>query len=87
MISFKESNRDKHFYLAIPVGLILTILGAIGVAIGLEFKDCHYANGSAPLRDWNWSSWDWKDFMWTVLGGLVGQSIQVGVIVLLIWVI
>lgn len=87
MISFKKSNRDKHFYLAIPVGFILTILCAIGVAIGLEFKDCHYANGSAPLKDWNWSSWDWQDFMWTVLGGLVGQTIQVGVIVLIICLI
>lgn len=67
---FKESNRNKHFLYAIPIGLILTILCAIGVAAGMEFKDKMYGN-----------KWDWKDFGFTVLGGLVGQILQILLII------
>lgn len=67
---FKESNRSKHFFYAIPVGLILTILCVIGVAAGMEFKDKMYGN-----------KWDWKDFGFTVLGGLVGQILQILLII------
>ncbi len=49
--NFKESNRNKHFLYAIPIGLILTILCVIGVAAGMEFKD----------KAWG-GKWDWKDF-------------------------
>jgi hypothetical protein len=35
----KESNRQKHFLYAIPIGLVFTILCVLGVASGLEFKD------------------------------------------------
>lgn len=31
-----ESNRQKHFLYAIPIGFILTILCVIGIASGLE---------------------------------------------------
>lgn len=61
---FLESNRWKHFLYAIPIGLLLTILCAIGVAGGMEFKDKEYRN-----------KWDWLDFGFTVLGGLIGQSL------------
>ena len=67
---FKESNRNKHFLYAIPIGLILTILCVIGVAAGMEFKDKMYGN-----------KWDWKDFGFTVLGGLVGQILQILLII------
>lgn len=77
---FTESNRYKHFLLAIPFGVVFTILCALGLALGMEFKDCHYANGDKPLRDWNWSNWDWLDFAATILGGLVGQIIQIAII-------
>ena len=70
---FKESNRWKHFLYAIPIGLILTILCVIGVAAGLEFKDKSYGN-----------AWDWKDFWFTILGGTVGQIIQIILILLLV---
>ena len=69
---FKESNRWKHFLYAIPIGLILTVLCAIGVAGGMEFKD----------KAWG-GMWDWKDFWFTVLGGLVGQILQIGIILLI----
>lgn len=67
---FLDSNRYKHFLFAIPIGLVLTILCALGVAAGMEFKD----------KQWG-GQWDWVDFGCTVLGGLVGQAIQI----LLIW--
>nr|DAN37402.1 MAG TPA: putative periplasmic lipoprotein [Crassvirales sp.] len=69
---FKESNRYKHFLCAIPIGFLLTILCAIGCAGGMEFKDRQYSN-----------YWDWKDFWFTVLGGLVGQILQIILIIIL----
>lgn len=62
---FTESNRWKHFVLAIPAGALLTILFALGLGMGMEFKD----------RQWG-GKWDWLDLLATVLGGLVGQAIQ-----------
>lgn len=67
--SFLESNRWKHFMLAIPIGLIFTILCVLGVAAGMEFKDKMYGN-----------QWDWKDFNYTIIGGLIGQIIQIIII-------
>lgn len=77
---FTESNRYKHFLLAIPFGVVFTILCALGLALGMEFKDCHYVNGDRLLMDWNWSNWDWLDLTATILGGLVGQVIQIAII-------
>ena len=37
--SLKESNRYKHLFCAIPIGLFFTILAVIGCAFGMEFKD------------------------------------------------
>ena len=70
---FKESNRWKHFICAIPIGLIFTILCVLGIAIGMEFKDKQYGN-----------LWDWKDFGFTLLGGFIGQIIQVLIILLIV---
>lgn len=69
----KESNRDKHFIYAIPVGLVFTILCVLGLAAGLEFKDKQHGG-----------YWDWLDFTATILGGLVGQVIQVLIILMFI---
>lgn len=66
---FNTSNRPKHFFLAIPIGFFLTLLCVIGVASGMEFKDMQYGN-----------KWDWADWVYTVLGGTVGQSL------LLFWI-
>lgn len=68
-----ESNRQYHFLYAIPIALVLTILCAIGVASGMEFKDKQYGN-----------KWDWLDWLATVLGGLVGQIIQLVILLCLI---
>lgn len=59
-----ENNRISHFFLAIPIGLFLTILCVLGVASGMEFKDKQYGG-----------EWDWKDWGATMLGGLIGQIV------------
>lgn len=68
-----ESNRDKHFLYAIPIGLVLTILAVIGVAFGMEFKDYQYGN-----------KFDWLDLIATIIGGLIGQILQIGIILLIV---
>lgn len=61
----KESNRLKHLVYAIPIGLIFSIICVVGVASGLEYKDYLYGN-----------KWDWLDWIATLIGGLVGQVLQ-----------
>lgn len=68
----KESNRMKHFYCGIPTGL-LTIIFTLGIAFGMEIKD--------KLRG---QEFDWLDIAATMLGGLIGQIIQILIILLFI---
>lgn len=68
-----ESNRFKHFIFAIPVGILLTLLGVIGIAIGMEFKDKQYGG-----------KWDWLDFLATILGGIIGQITQIIIISIIV---
>lgn len=67
-----ESNRQKHFLYAIPCAIMLTILFVLGLAIGMEFKDKLYGN-----------KWDWLDLLATILGGIVGQIVQLLIIYIL----
>ena len=69
----QESNRQKHLLYAIPIGLLFTILCVIGIASGMEFKDKQYEG-----------KWDWLDWIATIIGGIVGQVLQIGLILLLI---
>lgn len=69
-----ESNRQKHFLFAIPIGLVFTILCVLGVASGMEFKDSHTKGGK----------WDWLDWLATMLGGFVGQVLQALIIYLIL---
>lgn len=68
-----ESNRWKHLLLAIPIGLVFTILCVLGVASGMEFKDKQYGG-----------KWDWLDWLATMIGGTIGQVIQVLIIYLIL---
>ena len=43
----------------------------------MEFKDCHYANGDTSILEWDWSTFDWLDFLTTILGCVVGQLLQI----------
>ncbi len=69
----KESNRYKHLLYAIPIGLILTILAVIGCAFGMEFKDYQYGN-----------KFDWLDILATLIGGIIGQILQVLLLMLVL---
>ena len=69
----KESNRDKHLLYAIPCGLIGTILFVLGLAIGMEFKD----------KQWG-GKFDYLDLLAAVLGGLIGQAIQLLILILIL---
>ena len=86
MNSFTESNRWKHFLLEIPCSFIGTILFGLGLSCGMEFKDCQAdpANAGKSIFKWSWKNWDWKDFGWSTLGALVGQVLQIGLILLFI---
>lgn len=70
---FTESNRWKHFVYAIPVGYVFTILCVLGLATGMEFKD----------KLWG-GEYDWIDWLATMLGGLIGQTLQILTIYLII---
>lgn len=67
-----ESNRMEHFAYAIPCGFVGTELFVLGLAVGMEFKDRMYGG-----------RFDWLDIAATVLGGIVGQLLQVALIILL----
>lgn len=70
----KESNRPKHFKYSILAGFAGTLLFALGVAMGMEYKDYRYGN-----------HWDWLDIAASALGGLVGQALQLLLLYLIIW--
>jgi hypothetical protein len=72
MILFQDVTRWRHFWYAIPIGLVFTILCVLGCASALEFKD----------KQWG-GRWDWKDWLCTMLGGVTGQLIQV---IVILWI-
>lgn len=61
---FLESNRWKHFLYAIPAGAINFWL-AIGLALGMEFKDAQHGG-----------NFDWLDATCTAVGGFVGAALS-----------
>lgn len=69
----KESNRDKHLLYAIPAAFFGTLLFVAGLAAGMEFKDRQYGN-----------KFDWLDIAATMIGGAIGQILQIILILLLI---
>ena len=81
---FFESNRWRHFVLGIPCGFLFTILFGYGIASGMEFKDCQSLNGDKPIVEWDWSNWDWIDWCCTSAGSLIGQILQIAVILLFV---
>lgn len=70
----KAQDKKKHFLYAIPVGFIFTILCVLGLASGMEYKD--------KLR--GGEGWNWKDWWATMLGGLIGQILQIILILIIV---
>lgn len=69
----KESNRQKHLLYAIPIGLVFTILAVLGCAFGMEFKDKEYGD-----------KFDWLDIAATMMGGAIGQLLQIIIILIIL---
>lgn len=69
----RDSNRQKHLLYAIPIGLVFTILAVLGCAFGMEFKDTQYGG-----------KFDWLDIAATMIGGLIGQMLQIILILIII---
>lgn len=67
-----ESNRTKHLLYAIPIAIVFSILCVLGVATALEFKDKQYGN-----------MFDWLDWLATMIGGIIGQIIQILIFILI----
>lgn len=68
-----ESHRQYHLLYAIPIGLVFTILAVLGCAFGMEFKDKQYGG-----------KFDWLDIAATMIGGAIGQLIQIIIILLMV---
>ena len=85
----KESNRLYHVRIGIVAAIFGTIIGAAIAAGSMEGKDVQHDpdNAGKPIREWTWKSWDWKDFWATMLGGVGGQVVQIGIILLAWWLI
>lgn len=64
-----ESNRPLHLKYGIPTALFGTIVFTAGVAVGMEFKDWQ-----------NRGKFDWLDIAATMIGGLIGQILQLCII-------
>ena len=69
----KESNRQKHLLYAIPIGLVFTILAVLGCAFGMEFKNKEYGD-----------KFDWLDVAATMIGGAIGQLLQIIIILIIL---
>ena len=72
-MQLKESNRQKHFLYAITIGLVFTILAVLGCAFGMEFKDKEYGD-----------KFDWLDVAATMIGGAIGQLLQIIIILIIL---
>lgn len=85
----KESNRLYHVGIGFFAAMVGTIIAAMLVAGAMEGKDCQGDpdNQGKPLRQWTWRKWDWKDFFATVIGGVGGQVVQIGIVLLAWWLI
>ena len=82
----KESHRFYHLVGIFFVTLLGTIEAGIGCSLGMEFKDVHhsYGNDGKPFRERNWSAWDWLDILAGLIGGILGQAAQIGLILLIL---
>lgn len=72
----KESNRIEHLRYGYITACFLSVLFTIGCAVGMEFKDLQYGG-----------KFDFLDIAATALGGILGQIVQTGWIILLIFTI
>lgn len=70
---FGDRSRFEHFIVGMGLGLVFTILCVLGAMSAAEFKDWKHGG-----------KWDWSDWGWGMVGGLIGQSVQL-LIIYAIW--
>lgn len=70
----RESNRPRHVLYGFIGSLIGTLLFSIGLAIGKEYGD----------KTWG-GKFDWLDISATLIGGVVGQIVQL-LIICAVWI-
>lgn len=78
--SYKESSHNEHFKYGIYAALVGTILFAAGCAFGLEYKE----KKLKEINDFG-NGFDWDDFWWTIAGGMIGQTIQALIVLIIIF--
>lgn len=69
---FGDKTRFQHFCVGIAISVVFTILCALGAMSAAEYKD-----------EVHGGKWDWADWSWGMLGGLIGQIVQL----LIFWAI
>lgn len=73
---FSDNTRWQHFKVGIQTAATLTILCTLGAMTAAEFKDEKHGG-----------VWDWKDWWCGMIGGMVGQAVQVGYVLLIWWLL
>jgi hypothetical protein len=77
-----KHDKNGNFLLGLILSFLFTFFCGLGVALGLKLKDIQYQNPEIVPWEWDdWSSWNWKEFLSTVQGSLIGQGLQI----LIIW--
>lgn len=77
-----KHDKNGNFLLGLILSFLFTFFCGLGVSLGLELKDIQYQNPEIVPWEWDdWSSWNWKEFLSTVQGSLIGQGLQI----LIIW--
>lgn len=75
-ILFEDNTRFQHFWVGIQTAAVFTILCTLGAMTAAEYKDEAH-NGK----------WDWKYWTCGMIGGIIGQAIQIGIIILIMKVL
>lgn len=70
---FEDITRWQHFYIGALMALLATILCTLGAMVAAEYKDKVHGG-----------KWDWKDLACGLIGGLLGQGVQIGIILILL---
>lgn len=63
---FGDKTRGEHFRVGIALSVFFTIMCTLGAMSTAEFKDSRHGG-----------KWDWSDWGWGMLGGIVGQILQI----------
>lgn len=75
-----KSHWNHHIAGGFLLGLFFGFGAILSGAATLEFKDCQYdmwnAQYGVKVWKWWWKSWDWADFICTVMGRLVGSLLR-----------